>query len=292
MSEGSREIESMKQRLAAAKAQASSAQAQVVSTSQMMNAAHHMLETAKKNHHNATKNYATAQKNMEDSQKEVKVVEALLKEAEKRWEVIDVDAIDSPNKASRKKKRKVSSDGNDAVANGAATAPRRSTRSSSITSAYGSGALSVVSTATATPSSNAGSNSAPIVSNANVANNDATIQQAAVIREVKVEGCGISEANGTYKRVEGRERNDAPIFRQRGEWEGVLVDFVLLKSLNESSVWYLSVWKNDFYDTSIPYKYLYNARGSESCQMPPGNGWGVSSAGKDPAPKCQAIEEL
>eukprot|EP00571_Detonula_confervacea_P000553 CAMPEP_0172319272 /NCGR_PEP_ID=MMETSP1058-20130122/37259_1 /TAXON_ID=83371 /ORGANISM="Detonula confervacea, Strain CCMP 353" /LENGTH=73 /DNA_ID=CAMNT_0013034277 /DNA_START=18 /DNA_END=235 /DNA_ORIENTATION=+ len=71
-SEGCREIEAVKQRVAAANAQLDSARAM------------EKLKLAKE------MRWPPHRKNMESSQTEVKEATAFLKEAEKRWEVIDV----------------------------------------------------------------------------------------------------------------------------------------------------------------------------------------------------------
>ena len=59
--------------------------------------------------------FDTAKKNLEDiqlqsvsSEKEVEDAQKLLKEVEKRWEVIEIDLDDDGNHGSAKKKRKVS----------------------------------------------------------------------------------------------------------------------------------------------------------------------------------------
>lgn len=77
-SEGCREIEAARQRLAAAKTQASS-------VSKNMQSAREIEQLAKKNRE-------AIQLQLETSREEVEMAETFLKEAEKRWGVIDVDS--------------------------------------------------------------------------------------------------------------------------------------------------------------------------------------------------------
>ena len=91
-SEGCREIEAARKRLLAAKSQAYAA-------SKNMKSVEEMIAKMREN----------AQSLVQSSSKEVKEAEAMLEDAEKRWEVIEIDAdtTDSKNE-SCKKKRKVS----------------------------------------------------------------------------------------------------------------------------------------------------------------------------------------
>src|SRR5210317_408437 len=98
-SEGRHEIESARQRLSAAKKQASAAKTQASAASTNLEAAKLMMENAKSH--------------LEISSKEVDAAKKSLLDAEKRWEVIDIDEEpDEPslnNDEGRKhKKRKVS----------------------------------------------------------------------------------------------------------------------------------------------------------------------------------------
>ncbi|KAL3816052.1 hypothetical protein ACHAXA_010357 [Cyclostephanos tholiformis] len=77
VSEGGYAMDAITQRLAAAKAQESSA-------AKMMDTAQQVLEIALRNVEFATEN-------LDSSRDEVRAVEALLNEAEARWQVIDVD---------------------------------------------------------------------------------------------------------------------------------------------------------------------------------------------------------
>ena len=83
-SEGSREIEAARKRLAAAKTQASAA-------SKNMQSVEEIIAKMREN----------AQSLVQSSSREVKEAEAMLEDAEKRWEVIEIDAdtTDSKNES-------------------------------------------------------------------------------------------------------------------------------------------------------------------------------------------------
>ena len=102
---GRHEINALRQRLAAAKARAVSA-TKIMDTARDMeesskrtlDSAKQTLDAATRNHETATRNRETAKKSVESarenldcSREEVKVVKALMEEAEGRWEVVDVD---------------------------------------------------------------------------------------------------------------------------------------------------------------------------------------------------------
>jgi len=89
-SEGSREIEAAKRRLAAAKLQASS-------VNQIVQSARTTLESLKKSIQAAKKNLQIAETQVEQTRKEVEAAEKYVAESEKRWEVIDIDDVDDDN---------------------------------------------------------------------------------------------------------------------------------------------------------------------------------------------------
>ena len=106
LAEGKHEIKALKQRLVAANARASSAILVMDSALEIEHSMRTMLDVAMRNNENAKKNVERASEHLGDSLKEVREVEEALKEAEERWEVVDVDAM-SPSAASAKR-RKVS----------------------------------------------------------------------------------------------------------------------------------------------------------------------------------------
>lgn len=88
-SEGSREIEAARHRLASAKIQAMSA-------TQMMTSAKATLDALQKSIDAAKKNVSIAHAQVAHSQKELTDAEQYLKESEKRWQVISIDEDDEP----------------------------------------------------------------------------------------------------------------------------------------------------------------------------------------------------
>jgi hypothetical protein len=107
MFEGHHEIAAAKKRLAAAKATVSSASTMASSASTMMDSAKSMEQTARTMITTAKKNKAIAEIILKSSSKEVEEATDFLKEVEKKWEVVDVDADadDSPPKKNDSKKR-------------------------------------------------------------------------------------------------------------------------------------------------------------------------------------------
>ena len=94
--EGRREIEAARQRLSAAKSHETF-------ISKSLNTAKQMFDTAKKNLEDIQLQSISSKKEVEDAKK-------ALKEAEKRWEVIEIDLDDQEgNTSSTNKKRKLSS---------------------------------------------------------------------------------------------------------------------------------------------------------------------------------------
>mmetsp|Transcript_19238 Transcript_19238/g.41705 ORF Transcript_19238/g.41705 Transcript_19238/m.41705 type:complete len:273 (+) Transcript_19238:2-820(+) len=260
-SEGCREIEAVEQRLAAAKAQESSA-------SEMMDSANDML--------------ATARKNMESSRNEVKATEALLKDAEKRWEVIDVDAsaAGSPENDSRSKRRKVSvlSDGVNEARCDSARALVGGTTSQTSNSATSINAVGGVT-----------NGRRPVGVTSGATTNHSDNSGNGIVEQMVIEGCGLTEVNGTFQRVEGATCNDLPMYSKKGQWEGSTVDFVMCCYL--SGLWYIGIWpigmpmdECGIFSDSL-YRSPCNDDGSG---IPPENGWMVWCDGVGPAPKCRS----
>mmetsp|Transcript_17191 Transcript_17191/g.37096 ORF Transcript_17191/g.37096 Transcript_17191/m.37096 type:complete len:411 (-) Transcript_17191:162-1394(-) len=267
-SEGSREIDAAKQRLALAKAQASGSSTNMECAKVVMESAKAMMETAKKNIENA-------QSQLERSSKEVTEAEKLLEEAEERWGVIDIDQEpDSPKKKSNYKRRKVS------------PSPQESNSEASDTSRASVGATA--------RQSNSNTNRDAVEQSSNNGERAGNLtSHTADVNEMLVEGCGIAEVNGTFKRVIGALRHSAPVYSKKGNWVGKTVDFVMCREYSVSCrflYWSIGIWYLDG-DLSIghdgePGLELYTSSNDASCITYPGNGWVVRD-GVGPAPKCQ-----
>jgi len=224
-SEGSREIDAARKRLAAAKTQAASASTNMESAKAMMAAAEIMM--------------TNAQSQIQSSSKELDDATIFLVEAEKRWEVIDIDEVpDSPEEKRKNKRRKVPSlpivDVTTSQAPAAAIDARASTNA--------------VAVGTATSSN---------------------------VDKVIVEGCGLSEVNGTYDKK--GLHNGSPRYIRRGQWEGRTVQFVIRCTASGKR------WRLLVFDTDGNYiELLYKSHGNPT--NPPKSGWKVKDKGVEPAP--------
>ena len=196
-SEGSREIEAARKRLAAAKTQASAASKNMQSVEEIIAK---MLEGAKQ---------------MSDTaEKEVKEAEAMLEDAEKRWEVIEIDAdtTDSKNETC-KKKRKVSLSpqagrNNINSSNTAASTVGRSNNGNSIFDIRRVDGGRMVGQVVGAFSAADGlqqraGNSTTCTAAAGTSNN---------VDQFLVEGCGVSIFNGVYNRVADVVQEGAPVY--------------------------------------------------------------------------------
>mmetsp|Transcript_17190 Transcript_17190/g.37095 ORF Transcript_17190/g.37095 Transcript_17190/m.37095 type:complete len:401 (-) Transcript_17190:162-1364(-) len=268
-SEGSREIDAAKQRLALAKAQASGSSTNMECAKVVMESAKAMMETAKKNIENA-------QSQLERSSKEVTEAEKLLEEAEERWGVIDIDQEpDSPKKKSNYKRRKVS------------PSPQESNSEASDTSRASVGATA--------RQSNSNTNRDAVEQSSNNGERAGNLtSHTADVNEMLVEGCGIAEVNGTFKRVIGALRHSAPVYSKKGNWVGKTVDFVMFRgySLSESSIYCkIGFWRGDIRSGhGDPRGSLYSSPYNVNSTTPPENGWVLSGVlrGTEPAPQCRA----
>ena len=108
-SEGSREIEAAKKRLATAKSQASFISKTLLTAKVAEESAKQMVEIAKNNLKKAKKTSNEIQSQKQNADKEFKAAKKMLADAEKRWEVIAIDIDDEgSSKKQSSKKRKVS----------------------------------------------------------------------------------------------------------------------------------------------------------------------------------------
>ena len=221
-SEGSRGIEAARKRLAAAKAQISV-------PSKNMEAVKVMMENAKA--------MSAA------AEKEGKEAEAMLKDAEKRWEVINIDLDSDDDESTQKnegsnKRRKVS------------LSPQGKNKSNN-----------------------------PVGNNNRIGRTGKNIRIATIsftsnnVTRVAVKGCGISEMNGTYTRVVGI-LNGAPVFSKRGsQWEGNDVNYAIYRGKSCGTYkWYFGQWNTGGGPSKeLTTRKYYHLSGSSSA--PPKDGW-------------------
>ena len=253
LSQGRHEIEAARQRLAAAKTQASAA-------SKNMEAAKLMMENAKSL--------------LESSSKEVDAAKKCLSEAEKRWEVIEIEEEESDDSLNnggshKKKKRKVSD-----------VSPQGS---NSNNNSAGNNASSVVQDeiAVVTP----GWERAVGASTATTATSSSSSTSNNVSRVV-VEGCGMYEMNGMYTREPGVLNEGAPVYTKRGLGQGKLCKHAIYRGLSSGMYkWYLGHWED-----GRPSKRLYTSHRNGSSLTPSTDGWmAIPWEVPYPAPTCRII---
>ena len=250
--EGRREIEAAKQRLASAKAHASFVTKTLETAKSTVETAHTSLLTAKANVDTTkaaletakaiadstmktfvtTKSVMTAAKRNRDdiqsqlqrSNKEVEDAQKFLAEAEKRWEVIDVDAEEGES-TQNSKKRKVS------------LSPQAN-------------------------NNNVGTTSQPSNSQTFICVNSSHIS------EIEVTGAGELVANGTYK-LYGSLLNGCPCF---------------VKECRKYMLYYVT--ENESWAIAIPgVKILYLARKQNNKEMLPLASWNSADGSASSAPK-------
>ena len=272
LSEGRHEIESARQRLAAAKTQASAA-------SKNMEAAKLMMENAKSL--------------LESSSKEVDAAKKCLSEAEKRWEVIEIDEEEPDdllnNDHSRKKKRKVSVvEPHGSNNNSNYSAGNNVSRSNADERGRNGGATTPTAISSTAPVVTPGreraigaSATTPAASSSSISNN---------VTRVVVEGCGISVVNGTYTQVVELLNDGAPSFWKKGWWGGKLCKHAIYRrKFNNTNIWVFGYLDDEGGGRSM--KRLYTSRVNANSLTPPEDGWDafVRNGGVYPPPKCRII---
>eukprot|EP00578_Thalassiosira_sp_NH16_P003593 CAMPEP_0181133676 /NCGR_PEP_ID=MMETSP1071-20121207/31652_1 /TAXON_ID=35127 /ORGANISM="Thalassiosira sp., Strain NH16" /LENGTH=240 /DNA_ID=CAMNT_0023220085 /DNA_START=120 /DNA_END=839 /DNA_ORIENTATION=- len=182
LSIGCHEIAAAKCRLAAAKIQESSASKMIETANSMADTAKNMAETAQKMAESAKsmaseakKNKGMAQSLMNSSKAEVQAAEDFLKEAENRWEVIDVDASDSPQQENKSRKKNKESSANTA------------------------GVLR--------PNNNGRRDSGTVQQHQGTVSDDVCTSSISDCSQIEIKGCGMKELNGKYtKEIDPTER--------------------------------------------------------------------------------------
>ena len=274
-SEGSREIEAARKRLAAAKSQVSASSENVQSVKEMI-----------------TKMMEGAQSQLARAKKEAKEAETMLKDAEKRWEVINIDmdsdddkTNDGGSKKKRKgssnkdggckKRRKVSQKGNNNIT---IVQPDSSNRGNNTTT-DGQTISNGSSSALGTQSNNSGSGRG-------VGRSETVITTASIVpRKISVEGCGSSEVNGIYTLSKTLHR-DSLLYHKMGKWEGNQVKFVIYRH-KATNFWRIARWDASVNKSTFHGMYvcLHNA----NPLTPPEKGWTPLEPSLHPAPTCTPV---
>lgn len=214
-SEGSREIEAARKRLAAATAQISVASKNKEAVKVMMENAKAMSAAA---------------------EKEGKEAEAMLKDAEKRWEVINIDLDSGDDESTQKnegsnKRRKVSLSLQGNIADpgtGNSAISQTNSNTNNTTGIRRSGETMLLGQP---PNRNTTSNITGLTTNNNYGRagsqsttSASTTASSSTVNQIRVEGCGISEVNGIYLQQTGLQ-NDFSKYSKTGIWEGKLVQY-------------------------------------------------------------------
>jgi len=201
LSEGRHEINAIRQRLAAANARASS-------STEMLESAQQTLEIA--------------QRNFDSSREEVEAVEALLMAAEKRWEVINID-IEEMSADPSPKRRKVSLSSSGAVRAGVSQIDATVSAAAAGQSICATGG--------------------DIEGAADASNDYAAMIQISILDnsgglvEVVVEGCGLEEVNGAYKRD---VTHSSPIFRKIVQRKEKIIVYNIFRVGSKAHSWIIA----------------------------------------------------
>ena len=257
---GSHEIDTAKQRLAAAEKSDDNA-------TQMMETAQRMIKTAQQM-------IDAARRQKEQSKKEREDATESLNAAEKRWDVIDLNSeCGTPLDGRHKRKRTLSpadGSGADRACRGSAHAPVAPVWSNRVH-----------------PESNKGYSGAPVSADATGAierdSDDDSLDDDddsrfgpddTVWDYMIVEGCGIAQVNGTYKRSGSADK--VPKYLKNTLYDGKDEDFMIFRCLlcDLTRRWYISIVPRDihpgttrdidFYAAPIPRKRP---------TLPPKKGW-------------------
>ena len=260
--EGRREIEAARQRLTNAKSHE-----KFISKS---------LQSAKVVEDAARKAREDIQLQAISSKKEVEDAKKFLAEAEKRWEVIDVDADEegtaTQNEGSNKKRKiSLSPQGN---SNNNESLNQTTNGNASNSQSQGDVFHDCLdhNNGTATGSSSATSSSNNRLFNVN---------------QIVVEGCGTSFTNGTYNRIADMY-NGAPVYIK--ENSTTMAIFRHFFSVPNRNAWSIGQWSNNSTYSGSPGVIFYRDANDNSSQSisPPENDW-EPVGGIYPLPTCRLV---
>jgi len=273
--EGRREIEAAKQRLASAKSHE-----KFISKS---------LQSAKVVEDAARKAREDIQLQAISSKQEVEDTQKFLAEAEARWEVIDVDAdeegIPTQNEVSNKKRKvSLSPQGNNSNVN----STDNTTQSSQLDNTDSGGSTTALSRARELlarrgyVSNNAVSAAASGTSAASTSSNNN-------IDRIIVEACTntMSQCNGTYKRSVDIYYRDAHVYIKDCSTMAI---FRYYFRVPDRTAWCIGQWLNEGSSGGCPGMIYYRDASDNSSQSiaPPGNDW-EPVGGIYPLPTCRLI---
>mmetsp|Transcript_16500 Transcript_16500/g.29928 ORF Transcript_16500/g.29928 Transcript_16500/m.29928 type:complete len:241 (-) Transcript_16500:1235-1957(-) len=197
-----------------------------------------------------------AKTQLEVDQNEVKKKKSFLEETREKLQVIDVDEDDDTESGDGKRTGEVKLSPN-----------------------HGSGKK-------ARTDSNMAAASQPSV----VPASDTSNGEENVVEQIVVEGAGVSEVNGTYKRCQPSYHDfpfsldkNVPVYSKSGSWKGNIVKFFIYRRTN-SKFWFVSCcWVQDSAGTCCSNFYFTG----EDTKLPPKNDWLGFTEGNSPSPQLK-----
>ena len=291
LSGGSREIlEAARKRLSTAKTQATAASTNLESVKQMLVNAQSMSDAA---------------------DKEVKDAQTALDEAEKKYEVIDIDQEpESPTAEGSNKRRKVSLSPQVLAVLSQTTSVSTDETSTTVGSQCNNIEVNRSAVNEETSSTTASTNINKVFEGCDLdslMSNDSPVSSivsnidngAFTISRVLVEGCGHPKVNGIYRKVQGLLHDGAPVYSKIGKWMGSQVTFGIYRIKSSHNYWYIGTFPHSINgiisSNYIPFAsrlYKSNWNGLRRSKLvPPENGWVADArdARKQELPTCQLI---
>ena len=211
---------------------------------------------------------ASAQSMYDAAEKERMDAQSSLEEAEKKYEVINIDDDEPMNSnEGSNKRRKVSLSPQSQSNNNNNNANANSTARNNIAATQN----------TAAAGSRINNNE---FNNSSIAAPTITSTSSSTLI---VEGCGLSEVNGSYTRVPAKYNfNGAPMFSKQGQWKGnTVVNVIYWKSAEKQ--WIIGHRKEDVVaGIGITGGFCISQPNVDS-SAPPGNGWSMMSSAVTPS---------
>ena len=240
LSDGGRDaLEAARKRLYAANSQATAASTNLDSVKQMIA---NMLQSA--------------QSMSDAADKEVKDAQSSLEEAEKKYEVINIDDDEPMNSnEGSNKRRKVSLSPQSQSNNNNSTSGNNTTATQNIAAA--------------------GSRTNNIVFDSSITAPTITWSSSTELSTLIVGGCGLSEVNGTYTRAAPRYNcNGAPVYSKQGRWKGNAVVYAIYWR-SATKRWHIGHRQQDVNAGRGVDGGLCCSQPNVSRLAPPGNGWSM-----------------
>ena len=199
---------------------------------------------------------ASAQSMYDAAEKERMDAQSSLEEAEKKYEVINIDDDEPMNSnAGSNKRRKVSLSPQSQSNNNNSTSGNNTTATQNIAAA--------------------GSRTNNIVFDSSITAPTITWSSSTELSTLIVGGCGLSEVNGTYTRAAPRYNcNGAPVYSKQGRWKGNAVVYAIYWR-SATKRWHIGHRQQDVNAGRGVDGGLCCSQPNVSRLAPPGNGWSM-----------------